>query len=913
MARNVVDSVRGRHTSGETSLIAHFYRLLLRLYPASMRQEFGAEMLEYVEARAGRNRLSGRRLPGFRNWWFVIRDSLRALPAAYVTSIRESMNRRGDPGKPPRLSLRERVFLLLNDLRYALRSLSRSKSFTAAALLTLALGIGANTAIFSVVNGIILRPLPFYSPDELVMIWTARPERGTMRGSMSQPDVRSIQSEARSIEAAAGYHSSQLTLTGFGEAEIVRGARVINGLLEVFRAAPVLGRDIRAEENVPNGPRVVLIGHGFWQERLGGDADVVGTTLEFSGEPYEIVGVAPPGFEYPQRAQLWIPQYLNVEGCNRDCHFLRTIARVADGFGVGAAKDEVFALSRNLEERYPVLNYGKRLNLETLEEYIVGDVRTALLVLLGAVGFVLLIACANVANLLLARASNRAGEIAMRSALGATRRRIVLQLMLESAVLASIASVCGVILAHGGLSWLLRFAPSTIPRLDSVTLDGTVILFAIGTVAVITLIFGLAPAFRLSSTPVAAALSQTGRSGCGDPTRDRSRSALLVVEVALSLMLLFGAGVLLRSFSKLNAVDLGFEKESVLTFSLSVPRSSYDSERAVRFFETLEQQVGDLPGVTDVASVYGSPLTGDGFITSIHFLDRPAPPEGQEDDIDIRVVTPKYHEALSIPLLSGRVLDASDRHDVTRAALVSQTLATRYYPDSDPVGNEIVIDASLGYDSETPWTIVGVVGDTRSERVASAPEPEIYVPHAQMGGGYMRVLVRFSPGTPDVLPSIRREVQSIDPAVPLRDIEMLEETVDRQLGPTRFYMTLLSIFAGVAVILAAVGLYGVVAYLVSGRTREIGIRMALGAEARDVIRLVLAQGIRPALLGIAVGIAGVLLGSRALGSMLYEVEPGDPTTVAAVTLLLLGVVVLAILIPARRASRIAPVEALRVE
>ena len=798
------------------------------------------------------------------------------------------------------------------DIRFAFRNLRRSKSFTFAAILTLTLGIGANTAIFSVVNGIILRPLPYSSPDELVMIWTARPERGTTRGSMSQPDVRSIQSEARSLEAAAGYHSSQITLTGLGDAEIINGARVTDGLLAVFQAPPVLGRDIQAEENVPNGPRVVLIGHGFWQERLGGNANVVGTTLQISGEPYEIVGVAPPGFDYPQRAQLWVPQYLNVRGCARDCHFLRTIARVTDGFDVGTARDEILALSRNLEERYPILNYGKRFNLVTLEEVVIGNVRTALLVLLGAVGFVLLIACANVANLLLARSSNRAGEIAMRSALGATRRRIVLQLMLESAVLASIASIFGIVLARGGLSWLLRFAPPTIPRLDSVTLDGTVVLFAIGTVAIITLMFGLAPAFRLSSTPVAAALSQTGRSGFGDPTRGRSRSALLVVEVALSLMLLFGAGVLLRSFSKLNAVDLGFEKESVLTFSLSVPRNSYDSESAVRFFETLEQRVGELPGVTDVASVYGSPLTGDGFITSIHFLDRPAPPEGQEVDIDIRVVTPTYHEVLSIPLLNGRVLETSDRQDVTRAALVSQTLTTRYYPDSDPVGKEIIIDANLGYGSEAPWTIVGVVGATRSERVASAPEPEIYIPHAQMGGGFMRVLVRFSPGAPDVLPSIRRAVQAIDPAVPLRNIEMLEETVDRQLGPTRFYMTLLSIFAGIAVILAAVGMYGVVAYLVSGRTREIGIRMALGAEARDVIRLVLAQGIRPALLGVAVGIAGVFLSSRALKSMLYEIEPGDPTTVAGVTLLLLVVVVLAILVPAQRASRIAPVEALRV-
>ena len=885
------------------------YAGALRIYPRDLRRRYCREMIEafrdschHVWQQHGRGRL--------------LVHYVRAVFELLVEGIRARvirLTRRAAPSGPQRLSLWERVRIVLDDLRYAARTLRRNPGFTVTAVVTLALGIGANTAIFSVVNGVILRPLPFHNPDELAMIWVARPERGTTRGSMSQPDLRSIQSEARSIVAAAGYHASQLTLTGLGEAESIRGARVADGLLAVFQEAPAHGRDIRADENIPNGPRVVLIGYGFWQERLGGDFNVVGRTLQIFGEPYEIVGVAPPGFDYPQRAQLWIPQYLNVEGCNRDCHFLRVIARVADGYTIGAAGNEVLTLSRSLEERFPVMNYGKRFNLVTLEEVVVGNVRAALLVLLGAVGIVLLIACANVANLLLARASNRTGEIAMRSALGATRGRIVRQLMLEAAVLASLASILGIALAHGGVSWLLRLAPPTIPRLGFVALDNTVILFTIGTAAIVTVLFGLAPAWSLAKAPMAENLNQSGRGGTGAPTRDRSQSALLAVEVAFSLVLLFGAGALLRSFSKLNAVELGFEKQNVLTFALSLSRVDYDVEGAVRFFQSLEQQLEVLPGVTYVASVYGSPLTGDGFTTSIHFLDRPAPPEGQEDDIRIRIVTPKYHEALSIPLLSGRVLETSDRHGVTRAALVSQTLASRYYPNSDPVGKEIVIDASLGYGDEVPWTIVGVVGDTRSERVASAPQPEIYVPHAQMGGGFMRVLVRSAPGASDLLPAIRREVHTIDTSVPLRNVETMEDTVDRQLGSSRFYMTLLAIFAGVAVTLTAVGLYGVVAYLVSGRTREIGIRMALGAEARDVLRLVLYQGMRPAALGVVLGIAGAALGSRVLQSLLYEVEPGDPTTLAGVTLLLLGVVVSAILVPARRASRVAPVEALKSE
>jgi predicted permease len=877
-----------------------------------MRREFGAEMHALVEGRLTRERELGVRWTTPKTIWFLVRDSLRAIPGAYAASLRDSLGKRGRDSRPPRISIRERILQVLHDLRYALRTLVHAKGFTTAALLTLALGIGANTAIFSVVNGIILRPLPYNNPDELVMIWSARPDRGWSRGSMSQPDLRSIQAEARSIGTAAGYHLSQLTITGLGDAESVQGARVTDGLLSVIGQTPSLGRDILAEENVPNGPRVVLIGHAFWQERLGGNANVIGTTIQIFSEPYEIIGVAPPGFDYPGNVQLWIPRYLNVEGCNRDCHFLRVIARVADGFTVDAAAAEVTALSASLEDRFPVMNYGKRFNLVTLEEEVIGNVRTALLVLLGAVGFVLLIACANVANLLLARSSTRAGEVAMRSALGATRGRIVGQLMIEAVLLAALASIIGVMLARVGLSWLLYFAPPTIPRLDSVTLDGTVIAFAIGTAVLVTLLFGLAPAFRLSGISVVEALGRCAR-GTGSPTRDRSRSALLVAEVALSLMLLFGAGVLLKSFSKMSAVDLGFERESVLTFTLSLPGNDYDAAGMVQFYETLEQQLTGLHGVISVTASYGRPLSNDGMITSIHFLDKPPVPEGQEPDIDIRVVTPSYHETLGIPLLRGRLLEPSDRDGVTRVAVVSQALVDLHYSDRDPIGKEIIIDGNLGFGSEAPWTIVGVVADARSQRVVTAPEPEIYVPHAQMGSWYMTVLARNAPDAPDPLPSIRRELQALDPAVPMRNIETLEETVDRQMGPARFYMTLLAIFAGVAVTLAAIGLYGVVSYLVSGRTREIGIRMALGANAPSVVRLIVSQGIGPVVVGVAVGIAGVFTGSRVLQSMLFGVEPTDPLTVAIVTVLLLAVVLAAILLPARRASRITPIEALRVD
>jgi len=803
----------------------------------------------------------------------------------------------------------------LDDLRYAVRTLRRNTGFTVTAVLTLALGIGANTGVFSVVNGIILKPLPYNDPDRLVMIYVARPERGWTRGSMSQPDLRSVQAEARSIQAAAGYYATELTLTGLGAAESVPGAEVTDGLLAVFQEPAFLGRDVLSEENVPGGPRVVVIGHAFWQERLGGDQHVLGRTVQISGEPYEIVGVAPPGFDYPQGAQLWVPRYLNVERCGRDCHFLQVIGRLADGTSVSSASNEIVELSRRLEERYPVLNYGKRFNLITLEQDIVGDVRTALLVLFGAVGIVLLIACANVANLLLARASSRSHEVAMRSALGASRGHIVLQLLLEALVLASLAGFVGLVLASWTVSLLLSMAPATIPRLDQVALDGVVLLYTLVAVVVITVLFGLTPSLWLARVSVTEVLSQGGRTGSGGPTQRQSRSALLIAQVALSLMLLLGAGLLLRSFSRLNAVQLGFEKDDVLTFRLALRSDpyDYDVDRTVRFFGSLEDRIRGLPGVDAVASVYGSPLAGYGVSTSIHFLDRAPPPEGQEDDVTVRVVTPGYHDALRIPVVNGRRLETGDRDGLARVALVSQSLSDHYHPNQDPVGRRIRIDMNLGYGSEDPWTIVGVVGDIRSQALAAEPEPEIYVPHAQMGSRIMSVLVRMNPGADNLLPAIRREVQALDSNVPLRNVEMLEETVDRHLGPARFYLLLLAFFAGVAVALAGIGLYGVIAYLVSRRTREIGIRMALGAKSGDIGRMVLSQGVCLALVGVALGIIGAYLSSRAFQSLLYEVKPGDPLAFVGATVLLLGVVALAILLPAKRASSVDPVEALKSE
>jgi predicted permease len=802
----------------------------------------------------------------------------------------------------------------ISDIRYALRTAKKQPLFTCVVVLTLALGIGATTAIFSVLNGVVLRPLPYNNPDELVTIWASYRSGGS-RSSMSQPDIHDIATEADALVALAGYSPSELALTGIGDAEAIPAARVTNGLFEIFQVAPVLGRDIRPEENVPGGPTVVVIGHAFWRDRLGSPPDVLGTTIELNAQQFQIVGVAPPGFDFPSGTQLWIPRYLNVAGCGRDCHFYRTIARTAPGVGIAAVQRQLTTLAARLEGEYPESNFEKSFNVVTLEDVVVGGVRTGVLVLFSAVGIVLLISCANVANLLLARASTRTGEIAIRSALGGRRGRILQQLFLESLTLAVLGGVVGVVIAQGGLFWLLRLAPTTFPRVEEVAIDGSVLLFALATVVGVAFLFGFAPAFRLARVSIADVLNQGGRSGLAEPHQTRSRSALVVVEVALSLVLLFGAGLLLRSLHELNAVDVGFEEENILTFALALPRVSYDElEERARFFVSLEQQLEALPGIESAGSVFGSPLVGlNRILAGVDLPDRPPPPVGVEYDVLYRVITPGYLETLGIPLAHGRPIEPTDGLGAPRVALVSQSLVDRYYPNQDPIGKQIGLNVSFGFNDGLPRTIVGVVADIRSRNLTRPPEPELYLPQSQMGADMLTVMVRTTPGSPEVLPAIREMVRNLDSGVPVRRVEMLQATLDRAFQSPRFYLTFMGIFAVVAVALATVGLYGVVAYVVSRRTREIGIRIALGAKRVDVIRMTVAQGIRPAVLGVILGLVGAFGASQILRSLLYNVEPRDVTTLLATSSVLLGIVLTAIIIPATRASRVSPTTALRVD
>jgi predicted permease len=732
---------------------------------------------------------------------------------------------------------------------------------------------------------------------------------------MSQPDLRDIQAEAGSFDTLAGYSSAGFTLTGMGNAEVVRGGRITDPILRVFGLVPVLGRDIRSEENVPGGPRVVLIGYAFWQERFGGARDVLGKTIELYGEPHEIVGVAPVGFNFPEEAQLWRPNYSNLENCGRDCHFLSAVGRLALDATLDEAAEELSILAARLEEAYPDTNFEKQFAAVGLADTIVsGNVRTALTVLLGAVGVVLLIACANVAHLQLARASSRTEEMAVRSALGAGRLALFRQLLVEALVLAFLGGILGILMARWCLDLLLALAPANLPRLHEVSVDGGVLLFTITAIAAVTLLTGLAPALSLSRIPVAGSLSQSVRAGTGGPAKAASRSMLLAAEVALSLVLLFAAGVLIRSFSELRAVDLGFEDDNVLSFSILLPRAHYpDGDKTVELFETLEERLRSLPGAQLVGSVFGSPMGGNRVNGDIDFLDRPAPPPGQREGSVLHVITPGYLETLAVPLIRGRGFLPLDRRDAPPVVLINQSFADRFYPGKDPIGKQVGINVGFAMPDLGPRTIVGVVGDSRARGVSENPEPEIFAPQAQMGARYLTVLIKTAAGITDILPVVRKEVEALDPNLPLRGVEWLATAVDRSIGPMRFYSLLVTLFAALALVLATVGLYGVTGYIVSRRTKEIGIRMALGAQRKTVAGMVLGQGLRPALAGIAIGLGGATFASRALQSMLFNVAPLDTATLLVVSALLLGTAIVATLVPARRASRIAPSTTLRME
>jgi predicted permease len=796
----------------------------------------------------------------------------------------------------------------LRDLKHSVRALARRPAFTGIAIVTLALGIGANAAMFSVINAVLLRPLEWTDPDGLVMVWAASSETPNNRGTMSLPDTRDI-AKLPALETLVGYRANTITVSTGDEPILVSGGRVADGLMNVFRVRPLMGRDLNAADAEMGAPWVVVVSEQYWREQLASRPDVIGSTISVFDIPAEIVGVAPAGFDFPDRAQLWYPMRLSPDGCGRGCHTLYTIGRLASGSTVETLRAQAQTLAATLSEEYPETNFDKQFRPILLADDQVQDVRRGLWFVLGAVALVLLIACANVANLLLVRGESRRGEVAVRTALGASRTRLASQVLAESAVLTIAGTALGLLLAQVAVSAVRTMPEGTVPRIETVSLDGTVLLFAFGLAAFVTLLFGLSPALNQARRLSAADLISERRGGSG-VRATRSRSLLLTAELALSVLLLVGAGLLLKSFDKLYRVELGFQADNLTRFRLSLPESRYDSiSEIVTFYRSLEERLRAMPGLVSVGTAYGPPL-GSGNITGEVIVEgRPPAQPGEEHYGSMHSVTSDYLATVGIPLIRGRTIEESDGINTMPVGVVSETFARNNFPGEDAIGKRFEVTADFGYGSPL-WTVVGIVGDVR-RALSSGPREEVYVPLGQYGPGGMTVTMRTSPGITPNAASIRDAVRSLDTALPIIGLETVEDAMREEVAPARFYLSSMAIFAGLAVLLACVGLYGVVAYIVSQRGREIGIRLALGAQREQVVRLVLAQGLRPAIYGVVLGLALALALGRVAESLLFDVSPRDPMIMTSAVATLIAVAIAAAWVPAIRASRLDPAHTLR--
>lgn len=805
---------------------------------------------------------------------------------------------------------------LWQDIRFAARMLWKNKGVTVIAIITLALGIGANTAIFSVVNAALLRPLPFENPNELVQIWGTQPQLDT--APMSPANFLDWRNQNRVFERIVAYTSRSFNLSGSGEPERIRATRVTDGLFELLGARPALGRAFLREEDQPGGNKVVILSHALWQRRFNANPEIVGQTLMLSDQAYMVVGVMPPSFAFPNaRMEMWTPMAFSpAEQATRDTNFLSVIARLRRGVSLEQARSNMETLARAQQEQYPASNAGIGVKLVSLNDQIIGDARPVLYLLLGAVGFVLLIACANVANLLLARAASRRKEMAVRAALGASRWRVVRQLLTESVVLALLGGGLGLLLAFWMLDLLVALQPTNIPRLTEVGIDRGALFFTLAISLLTGVVFGLAPSLQASNPDLSEALKEGGRSATAGAGRQRMRSALVVVEVALSLALLIGAGLMIKSFVRLLQVDPGFSPENVLTMELALPIARYaDAPQQTAFFQQTLERVGNLPGVESASVTTDIPLYG-GNSTSFSVEGRPPPASGQRPLTEYRSVSHDYFRAMGISLLKGRAFTERDATGATGVVIINETLARRFFPDEDPVGRRI------GLSGPPDWReIVGVVRDARNYGLDEEVRPEAFIPYLQNTPGYlagaassMNLVVRTASSDPlSMTAAVKAQVHAIDRDQPVYNVKTMEQYLADSLARRRFNMMLLTVFAGVALLLAAIGIYGVMNHSVTQRTHEVGIRIALGAGRGDVLRMIVGQGMILTLLGVALGLAASFALTRLLAGLLYGVSATDPLTFVAIPLVLSAVALAATYIPARRATKIDPMVALRYE
>ena len=801
---------------------------------------------------------------------------------------------------------------LLKDIRYGFRSLLKRPGFMAVAILTLALGIGANTAIFSVVNAVLLKPLPFDDPDRIVWLWDTQPQLPTAPTSL--PDFLGWKEQNKSFDRLAAFQGGSVFVDAGDGTTDTRVGLVTPELFSVFHVSPILGRTFTNDETLPVRFRVAVLSHSMWQNRFGSDPNVSGRTLQLNGIAYTIIGVMPAGFSFPDRAELWRPLPIDPAKLDPGPHYLNVVGRLKPEITLAQAQADMSAIAARLSQQYKEKNAGHGVRLEPLTKVVVGDIGLALYILLGAVGFVLLIACANLANLMLARVGARQKEIAVRTALGASRLRIVRQLLTESIMLAVVGGGAGLLLAIWAVRWIVSLSAETIPRVREISVDPRVAAFTFAVSVITGVLFGLAPAIQVSRPDLTDALKESGRSTAG-LRRNRLRSALVISEVALSLVLLVGAGLMIRSFARLNQVDPGFKPDHAVTVGVALLRTRYpEDEQVAQGFSQVLEQATNAPGVLSAGAISDLPLTGSNISDSFTIEGRPPIPKEAEPSTEYHIITPRYFESMGIPFLSGRDIASTDTRQSPNVVVINEAFARRHFAGENPLGHRLRLQGQ----ERDPLLIVGVINNVRNLALDELPSPEVYVPYLQdpLFPNYQRsmtIVARTKSDTSAMAGTLRAALTSFDKSLPTYALKPLSEHLHDSLARRRFNLVLLSLFGGVALLLAAVGIYGVISYGVTQRTHEMGIRTALGAKPRDVIRLVVGQAMFLALGGVGIGLVAALALTRLMKGLLFNISVTDPTTFVAIALLMVFIALLACLIPARRATKVDPLIALRYE